>query len=604
MEAVERQLDAVSGDRIGRGLPAVEYFIPIGGGYVYVHDSLDNVIEITCSLSSCSLLKHPGDVSGTGYMTIADSEVERLKNLETDKLQGKENEPLPLDDAVSSNRRIAKNTVLLYIRMIVMMLIGLYTSRVVIQSLGVDDFGIYNAVGGVVAMFAILSSSLSTAVSRYLTFELGRGNKERLKTVFSTSLNVQFVIAAVVVVVGLAIGLWFVNCKMNMPPGRESAANWVLYCSLASFAVGLISVPYNASIIAHEKMNVFAYMTIFDATAKLGVAFAISVSPVDRLVAYSILLLGVALLNRFIYAQYCVRHFEECKYKFTHNPSLVKEMTSFAGWNFFGNTAWILNTQGINLLINVFFGVALNAARGIGVQVDGLAQQFVMNFMTALNPQITKLYAAGNLPKMHQLVCRGAKFSFFLTMFFAIPCCLETPKILSIWLGVAPDYAVAFVRLTFVSSMVTVLGNTLVTAQLATGKIRKYQIVMTLVGFWVFPLTWVAYKLGGGPEWTYYIFCAVYFALIFVRIYLVKDLIHMPWMMYVREVILKGLLVLAIAVVAPLLVYLTMPDSILRVVLVVLLSFISSGIVIYWIGLHTDERQSVKRLILEKVLHR
>ena len=612
VETIERQLDAVSADRISRGLPAVEVFFPTNCSQFYIHDTQDNILEIAESLFSCASLNRLDNESEMDYMTISDSEVERLRsNMEeaVKRVEQLENQQetasqLPLEDTVSSNRRIAKNTVLLYIRMIVMMLIGLYTSRVVIQSLGVDDFGIYNAVGGVVAMFAILSSSLSTAVSRYLTFELGRGDKERLKTVFSTSLNVQFVIAAVVVVVGLVIGLWFINYKMNMPPGRESAASWVLYCSLASFAVGLISVPYNASIISHEKMNVFAYMTIFDATAKLGVAFAISASPIDRLKTYSVLLLGVALLNRYIYAQYCVRHFSECKYKFVHNPSLVKEMTSFAGWNFFGNTAWILNTQGISLLINVFFGVALNAARGIGNQVDGLAQQFVINFMTALNPQITKLYASGNLPKMHQLVCSGAKFSFFLTMLFAIPCCLETPKILSVWLGVVPDYAVTFVRLTFVSSMVTVLGNTLVTAQLATGKIRRYQIIMTLVGFWVFPLTWIAYKLGGGPEWTYYIFCVVYFGLIFVRIYLVKDLIHMPWMLYIREVIFKSIVVLVVAVIAPLLLYLLMPDSILRVALVVFISFISSGIVIYWIGLHKDERQSVKHLLLDKVLHR
>lgn len=509
-----------------------------------------------------------------------------------------------ITEPITSNSRIAKNTMMLYFRMIVMILLGLYTSRVVLHVLGVDDFGLYYAVGGVVAMFYIVSSSLSTAISRYLTFELGRGNKERLRAIFSTSLIVQFMIAIGVVFVIGAVGLWLIYFQMKIPDGRESAAIWVLFCCITSFAVGLISTPYTASIISHEKMGVFAYMSLLEAALKLGVAFAISASPFDRLKTYSTLLLSVSILLRYIYTVYCRRHFSECKYKFLYEPSLLKEMAKFAGWSFVGNAAWILNTQGVNILINVFFGVTLSAARGVANQVEGLVTQFVANFMTALNPQITKSYASGNFENMYQLVCRGAKFSFFLALFFAIPCGIETEKILSIWLGVVPDYAVIFVRLTFATALISILGNTLVTAQLATGKIKKYQIIMTICGIWVFPLTWLAFRLGANATWAYIIYGIIYFLLVFVRIYLVKDLIQMPLKLFLREVIALCVVVLFASILPPLLIYYFLPSSVIRLIIVVLTSFISSGLVIYWIGLHTDERQSVKRLILEKALHR
>lgn len=501
----------------------------------------------------------------------------------------------------SSGKRIAKNTMLLYLRMFLMTLIGLYTSRIILQELGVSDYGVYNAVAGVVSMFAIISSSLSTAVSRYLTFELGRGDKNRLQAIFSTSLNVQFLIAFVVVTLGGIIGWWFLNNKMSIPNGRMGSANWVLVCSIFTFAIGLISVPYNASIISHEKMGVFAYMSIFEAILKLAIAFTLDISPYDKLKTYAVLLLCVAVIVRYIYIVYCKRHFSECRYRFIYDVSLIKEMTKFAGWNFFGNGAWVLNTQGINVLINIFFGVALNAARGIAIQVEGLVIQFVNNFMTALNPQITKSYASGDLINMHQLVCRGAKFSFYLMMLFAIPCCLETKRILSLWLSFVPDYAIIFIRLTFLASMCTVLGNTLVTAQLATGNIKRYQIIITLCGAWVFPLTWLAFKLGGDPTWAYIIFCIVYFILIFVRIYLVKDLIKLPWMVYFKEVILKCLFVSVLAMMPPLMIYLFMPTTLLRLVLAIFVSIISSGIAIYSVGINQDERAGINTMIIRLI---
>lgn len=497
----------------------------------------------------------------------------------------------------SNNRRLAKNTLLLYLRMIVVMLVGLYTSRVILQVLGVSDYGVYNAVGGVVTMLSVLSSALSSAISRYLTFELGRGDKERLRKVFSTSLNVQVMISIVILVLGVVAGGWFLNHKMNIPDGRMDAANWVLYCSLISFAVSLISVPYSASIVSHERMSVFAYMSVLEVTLKLLIVFALYVSPFDKLKSYAVLLLCVAVLIRFIYARYCKKKFEECSYHMVFDKSLLKEMTQFASWNFLGNSAWIFNNQGINILINIYFGVVLNAARGIAAQVEGLAMHFVSNFMIALNPQITKCYASGKYDEMHQLVCRGARFSFYLVILFAIPICLETDRVLDLWLGRVPDYSVLFVRMTFLCTLCSVLGNTLVTAQLATGKIKRYQIIITLCGLWVFPLTWLVYELGGDAVWCYVFFVAIYFLLIFVRIYLVKDLIHMPWKMYVKDVLLKCLVVAIMALMLPMLFRCAMPASLWRFLAVCMVSLISSIAVIYGIGMQASERLAINRMI-------
>lgn len=343
-----------------------------------------------------------------------------------------------------NNKRIAKNTLLLYVRMFFMMAISLFTSRVILQTLGVTDYGINNVVGGLVAMFSLFSNTLTGAISRFITYELGKGQFDRLKTVFSTSVNIQLIMAVVIVVVAEIVGVWFLNHKMNIPADRMYAANWVLHCSILAFAVQLISIPYNASIIAHEKMSVFAYISIVEAVLKLAFVYLLYVSPFDKLISCTVLFLCLAIIIRIIYGNYCSRHFEECKYELRLDKQLFKEMASFAGWNFFGSTAYILNTQGVNMLINIFFGVLLNAARGVAVQVESAINQFVNNFMTALNPQITKSYAAGETESMITLVCRGSKFSFFIMLLIIIPFEFEAEFILKLWLGIVPEESTIF----------------------------------------------------------------------------------------------------------------------------------------------------------------
>lgn len=511
-----------------------------------------------------------------------------------------------MSDTSANNKRIAKNTLLLYVRTLFIMAITLYTSRVILNALGVEDYGIYNVVGGVVAMFSLISGSLSNAISRFITFELGRGNIKRLGIIFSTSVNIQLGLSLLILILGAVIGGWFLNTHINIPEGRMTAANWVLYCSLLMFCINLISIPYNACIIAHEHMAAFAYVSILEASLKLLICYLIVVSPVDKLISYAILLVIVALIIRFVYGIYCNRHFEECHYRLIYDRTLLRQMGSFAGWQFLANGCWLFNTQGVNILINMFFGVALNAARGIATQVDGAIQQFVNNFMTAVNPQITKNYAAGRIKEMFILVCRGAKFSYFLLMLFAIPVMLETEYVLTLWLKNVPDYTVVFLRLTIIGSMLNMLGGTGLTACMATGSIKLYSIWITSVGILVFPLTWIAFKCGLPVESTYIIFIIVYIGVTIVRLYIMKGLLHFPPILFVRKVVVPMLIVTPIAIILPYLVVNLLTPSFWRLCITIVASLISSSVTIFFIGLTGSERNVVAEKakdICKKFIH-
>lgn len=506
-----------------------------------------------------------------------------------------------MSDNLANNKRIAKNTLFLYFRTIVIMLITLYTSRIILNVLGVQDYGIYNVVGGVVAMFGVISGALSSSISRFITFELGKGNIEKLNRIFSSSVNIQFVISICVFIIGEIVGLWFLNYKMNIPPDRLEAANWVLQCSLLAFCINLISVPYNACIIAHEKMKAFAYVSILEALLKLGVCFLITISPIDKLVLYSILLVGVSICIRSTYAIYCHQHFEESHYHFFYDKDILKEMSGFAGWNFFTNSAYIFNTQGVNILVNLFFGVSVNAARGIATQVDHAVMQLVNSFTTALNPQITKNYAAGNIYEMFTLVCRGSKFSFFLLFVFSLPVLIETEYILTIWLKLVPPHAVNFVRLAIIASMIHILGKTGYTAMMATGQIRRYVIWITTVGCLVFPLTWIVFELGAPSESAYIVFIVVYTAVEMIRLWLMKEQLHFPVSMFMKEVIAKITIVVMLSVIFPFIFIQWLDSSMFRTILSVIICLISSIISIYLFGLTAGERLQIVNLVKKKV---
>lgn len=313
----------------------------------------------------------------------------------------------------NNNKRIAKNTLLLYLRMIFLLSISLFTSRVVLQTLGVEDYGIYNVVGGVVALFAFLNGAMTGATQRYLNFDLAKNDTKALSETFNTALIIHSLIALTLILLSETVGLWFMYEKMVIPEERMTAAMWVLQCAILVMSVNIISVPYNAAIIAHEKMGAFAYISLLEATLKLLIVYMLYISPVDKLILYAILLLTVSVVIRFVYSSYSHKHFKETHFRFIWNTVKLKEMGAFASWNLIGNLALMGVTQGLNMLLNVFFGPVVNAARGVAVQVQGAIQQFANNFQTAINPQITKSYASNQLEYMHSLICRGAKFSFF-----------------------------------------------------------------------------------------------------------------------------------------------------------------------------------------------
>lgn len=475
--------------------------------------------------------------------------------------------------------------------MLVMMAVSLFTSRLTLSALGIEDFGIYNVVGGVVGLFGIVSGSLQAAISRFLTFELGAGNKERLARVFCTSINIQAALSVIILLIAETVGLWFLNCKMVIPEGRLFAANMVYQFSLVSCVLGLLNMPYGAAVVSHERMSAFAYMSIFDVVAKLLVVYAILHAPCDKLILFAFLLMLVPLFGMLITRMYSQRHFEECHYHWVFDRALFKEMFGFAGWNFLGNGAFLLNTQGVNVLMNLYFGVSINAARGVAAQVEGAMSRFVCNFTTAVNPQITKSYAAGDLEAMHKLVCRSAKFSAFLMIFFAIPIILETDTILTIWLKNPPTHAAVFLQWVIISSFVdSVLANSLITSMLATGKIKKYQITVTLIGGMVFPLTWLAFELGCPPQMGYIIYFIIYTILLFVRLYLLKGMVKLPIMMYVREVLFKILPVIVIGYGLTGCLLGIMEAGFVRLVVVCIVSTVITAFTSFTIGLSKNER--------------
>lgn len=506
-----------------------------------------------------------------------------------------------MDSHAENNKRIAKNTLMLYARMLFIMAISFLTSRVVLDALGVDDYGVWSVVSGVMTMFSLFTTSLSTAISRFITFELGKGDSQELKKVFSISFTAIMALVLLVIVLAETIGVWFLNTQMNIPAARMEAANWVLQGFIVSFSVGLLISPYCAVIIARERMKVFAYVGMIEIVLKLLIVYSLYLSPFDRLKTYAVMSLLVSAFVWFTYHLYCKKHFQECVYRFVYDKGLLKGILGFAGWNFMGSGTYLLNTQGVNILMNIFFGVGVNAARGIATQVDGVVQSFVGNFTTAMNPQIIKSYAASDFQYMHTLVCRGAKYAYFLTFFLTVPLVLEARQVLSLWLGVVPDHTVNFIRLTLISSLAVVVTNTLVTAQLATGIIKKYQMTVTSIGIVILPLSYLFFKLGYPPEAAYIIYFFIYFGLIFVRIYLVKDLIKMAWTKFVKEVLLRMGLVSVCSVILPCLVYFNMPSSFIRLLIVCVVSVLSSLAFMYVWGLEKGERTFVISKIKNKI---
>lgn len=429
-----------------------------------------------------------------------------------------------MENQLHNNKRIAKNTFYLYLRTLLVMAVTIYTSRIILDVLGVENYGIYNVVGGFVAMFSVLSGTLTAASQRFIAYELGR-EKPEIKKVFSTTVTIHFALAIVILVLLESLGIWFLNYKMNIVEERLYAANWVFQCSVVTFFISLVSIPYNAAIVAFEKMSAFAYISIFEVICKLSCVFVLYFISFDKLIVYAIFMMLVAILLRLIYGWYCNAHFKQCRYNFSFDKGTFKKMLGFCGWNFIGASSAILNGQGINILINLFFGVTLNAARGIASQVDTAINTFVQNFMMALNPQITKTYASGDFRYVNSMIIIGTKFAFFLLWFFTLPICLNTEYILQVWLKKVPDYVVCFIQLGLVYQLLQNLSQCLYTTMLAFGNIKKYQMIVGGLSIMAFPTAYIFFWLGLPVEWGYYSMIIFSVICLVARLYLMEEML-------------------------------------------------------------------------------
>ena len=505
-----------------------------------------------------------------------------------------------MTNQAENTKRIAKNTLMLYVRMLFGMLVSLYTSRVVLQTLGVEDYGIYNVVGGVVAMFSMISNSLSSSVGRFLTFELGKGNLEGLKRVFSTSLSIHMALALVIVMFAETLGLWFLNTHMTIPVNRLYAANWVFQASVFTFVINLLGVPLGASIVAHERMSVFAYIGILDIILRLLIVLFIAYSgfAFDCLIVYALLLAGVVCIMQVIYWNYWTRSFEECKFRLSFDVGYWKEMSSFAGWNFIGCTAGLLKDQGVNILLNLFIGPIINAARGIAATVNNVLASFAGNFMMALNPQITKSYAACDYKYMFSLVERGSRFSYYILLLFALPMLFEADFVLTLWLGHYPEHTLNFVRLILIVTMCDILSNTLINLQVATGKIRNYQLAVGGMLLMNFPLSYLCLKMGFSPESTVVVALVVAVLCLLLRLLFLRKMVGLSIRRYLHKVCGNVLSVTLVAAVIPTLLFLQMPDGFVRFLLMCVLTTLCSTLTIYFIGCSRNERDFIKSRIV------
>lgn len=498
----------------------------------------------------------------------------------------------------SNSRRIAKNTLLLYFRMLLLMLISLYTSRVVLKALGVEDYGIYNVVGGVVTMFTMLSGSLNSAISRFITFELGIGNIENLKRIFSSSVTIQVGLALIIVVIAETLGLWFLNEKMIIPENRMTAANWCFQFSIITFSINLISVPYNASIIAHERMSAFAYISIFEAAGKLLIAWFIELNPVDRLIFFAGMICVLSLIIRTIYGWYCKHHFEECTYSFIYDKDLLKRMFSFSGWNFIGASSLVLRNQGSDILLNLFFGPTINAARGLAFKIDVVITQFVNNFMTAINPQITKSYANGDKDYMFVLIFKGARFSYYILLLLALPVILNTHFILAVWLSVVPEHTELFVQLILVLALCESISGPLITAMLATGKIKKYQIVVGGFQMMNLPVAYACLHLGAFPESILLIAIIISQFCLAIRLIMLKQMIRLKVLQYLRNVYLNVIIVTILASIIPYFLSLLLSECMVHFLLITFVTVSCVLFVEYSFGLSKNEREYVNNKVI------
>lgn len=501
----------------------------------------------------------------------------------------------------SSNKTIAKNTAFLYVRMLVVMAVTFYTSRVILHVLGATDYGIYNVVGGIVTMMGFLNGALGASSSRFLTYELGIGNQSKLNQTFSASLNLHIAVALLVLVIGETIGLWFVLNKLVVPDDRMVAAFWVYQFSIVTTMVNFTQVPYNASLIAHENMSVYAYVGLYEAIAKLLIVYAITVSPIDNLIFYGLLLMVNTIGIQFFYRYYTSKRYYECRFRIVNDKALYKTLLSYSGWDLFGGIAVMCQGQGINILLNLFFGPVVNAARAIAVQVQTAISQFVNNFLTAVRPQVVKNYAEGNTEKMYSLTFSAAKYSYMLMLALVLPVCFEVKFILRIWLGdKAPEETAIFVVLILVTYLMETFHSASLMSYHAIGKIKLGNIVGGTLMIMALPLSYVALRLGAPAHSAFIVIFIANFTQMFWGWMIVHRYVPFSYVALFRQVYQPTILVTIFSLIIPTIIVTLMDHGWLRFIILCMLSEIVILLSVFYIGLAKEDRVKCIQIIKTK----
>jgi Na+-driven multidrug efflux pump len=500
----------------------------------------------------------------------------------------------------SNNKRIAKNSVVLYIRMFITMIVSLYTSRVILSTLGVVDYGIYNVVGGIVSMMSILNGALSSATQRFVSYEIGRNNQKQVQNVFSHSVLTYVLIAIAILILAETVGLWFLNTKLNIPESRMIAARWVYQFSILTFVVSVVQAPYNALIVSYEKISTYAYVSIAEVFLKLLIVFVLVWLGFDKLKLYALLTFSVALLIAIFYKIYCNRKLN-IHYKLNWDRSIFNSLLHFSGWSLMSNLAWMTMYEGLNILLNIFFGPSINAARGVAFQVNGVVSTFITNLRTAVNPQVVKLYAVGSIEYMKDLVFESAKYSYFLLLFISLPILLETHTILGLWLKVVPSYAVLFCQLTIVNTLIFNFDISFAVVFQAINRIKENQLMSCIVYLFVLPVSYFLLKIGYRAEVIFYIQIIATFIVSFVvKIYLLVKICKWKIREYFDRLLWPVIKVSLAAIVIPLFLRINLDEGLLRFFLLMFVSVISISTSVYFLGLNKSTRAKTLSLIIDK----
>lgn len=503
---------------------------------------------------------------------------------------------------MSDNSRIAKNTIFMYIRMGITMLVGLYTSRVVLRVLGVDDYGLYNVIGGIIALFSILNAALINTTSRFITVSFAKGNAKDTRQIFNMAFLMHLMVGVFIVILGETAGLWFFHYKLVIPEGRDVAASWLYQFTIVSAFLNTLIVPYNATIVAHEKINVYAVIQIVDAILKLLIVIVLQYISFDKLVFYAFLMLMVTIFDIVVNFVYCHRFFAEVKFLLYWSWETFNEIIKFIGWALVGNFSNMFYTQGINLMLNAFCGPAVNAARGIAVQVQGVVAQMANSIQTAINPQIIKTYSTHDLDRMHMLICASSRVCYYMLLLIALPIMMETHIILKLWLGLVPEHTINFIRLTLIASLLDTFINPMFTANLASGKLNLYYIPISIVSFGFMFITYFAIKTTRMPEIVFVCYLAMIVLGVIVRIFVMKKQVYLKPIIYIRQALLPAFLVTLLSAILPVSMHLLIHSDVIRLLVTLFISVVSVLSTAFCVGITKSERQLVVQYVKSKIL--